>query len=76
MTLFVGVVVIGVVGYDIYANPPDPKPVGTAEIEVSGTAHFRGRFGIAEETYAVEGVAPATIRVPYGQGQAKQSRGC
>ena len=43
LTILVGIVVVGVVAYDIYLHPAAPKPVGTAVIKISGTAPFPSR---------------------------------
>jgi hypothetical protein len=65
LTFFVAISVVAIVAYDIYLHPPDPKPVGTATIEISGTGHFQGTVGTAENTYTIEGRAPVTVKVPY-----------
>ncbi len=60
---------MGVVAYNIYLHPADPKPVGTATIKISGTDHFQGEAGTVSvtgsEMHVLEGRAPFTIEVPY-----------
>jgi hypothetical protein len=67
LMVFVGALVIAVVGYDIYLHPPDPSPVGTATIEISGTEgiRFRGTVGIESAEYTLEGETPVTFTTPY-----------
>jgi hypothetical protein len=65
LTLFVAISVVAIVAYDIYMHPPDPNPVGTATIKISGTAHFQGDVGTVANTYTIEGRAPVTVKVPY-----------
>jgi len=67
LVLLVGVVVVAVVAYDIYLHPPDPNPVGTAIIEISGTEgiRFRGTVGTEREEYTLEGRTPVTFTTPY-----------
>ncbi len=72
ITLIVGAVVVAAVAYDIYLHPPDPKPVATATIKVSGTSHIEGDVGTvsttnAHGTFAIEGRAPVTVEVPFGR---------
>ena len=65
LTLFVGIIVVVTVAYDIYLHPPDPRIAGTATIKISGTAHFQGDVGTLANTYTIEGRAPVTVKVPY-----------
>lgn len=67
LVLLVGVVVVAVVAYDIYLHPPDPNPVGTAIIEISGTEgiRFRGTVGTESDEYTLEGRTPVTFTTPY-----------
>lgn len=67
LVLLVGVVVVAVVAYDIYLHPPDPNPVGTAIIEISGTegVRFRGTVGTESDEYTLEGRTPVTFTTPY-----------
>jgi hypothetical protein len=69
LTILVGIVVVGVVAYDIYLHPAAPKPVGTAVIKISGTAPFRGEVGTLNRygTHTIEGRAPVTLEGPYGR---------
>jgi hypothetical protein len=67
-TLFCMLLVVGVVGYDIYLHPSDPSPAGVALIEVTGEGHFHGEVGTARSMQAVTGVAPFSIEVPYRRG--------
>jgi hypothetical protein len=59
------VVVVGVVALDIYRHPPDPKPVGTAIIKVSGDARFTGIVGTVRDQHGIKGTTPVALRVPY-----------
>jgi hypothetical protein len=69
LMLLVGIVVVGVVAYDIYLHPADPQAVGTATIKVSGTSHFEGDVGTVSttgsNTFAIDGRAPVTVEVPF-----------
>jgi hypothetical protein len=69
MMLLVGAFVVAICTYDIYLNQAllGPKEVGTAEIIITGTGHFRGSFGTERYTYVVEGNAPATIEIPFAR---------
>lgn len=69
MQFLVVAVVLLSVGYDIYIHQAllDPKEVGMAKVEITGTGHFRGGFGTERDTYVVEGGAPATVEVPFAQ---------
>jgi hypothetical protein len=62
-------VIVGIVGYDIYQTPPDPRFVHSATVKISGTGHFQGDVGKPFNAYTVEGNvrkgAPFTIEVPY-----------
>jgi hypothetical protein len=64
-TLLVCIIVVGIVGWDIYEHPADPDPVGVAKVEISGTGHFRGDVGTGGHAYTIEGEAPATVKVPF-----------
>jgi hypothetical protein len=66
-TLFVGAVVVGFVGYDIYLHPADPEPVGKAIIEVTGAPDlaFSGSVGTIACPYGIEGQTPVALKVPY-----------
>ena len=65
VTLVGILLVVLVVGYDIYQHPPDPRFVHSATVEVSGTGHFQGHVGTPFNMYAVEGRGPLTVEVPY-----------
>jgi hypothetical protein len=68
LTVFVGVIVVAAVGYDIYLHPAEPQPLEKpAVIEISGTGRFHGVVGTTRRggTYTIEGGAPATVKVPY-----------
>jgi hypothetical protein len=67
LTLLIGAVVVAVVAYDIYLHPPDPAPVGTATIEVSGTSgiHFKGTVGTLREEHPIEGATPLKFETEY-----------
>jgi hypothetical protein len=71
LMLVVGVVVVGVVAYDIYLHPADPQAVGTATIKLSGTSRFEGDIGAVSttgsNTFAIEGRAPVTVKVPFAR---------
>jgi len=59
------VAVLAAVALDIYQHPADPRVVGTAAVEVSGTGRFEGTVGAGWGEYAVKGTAPLSIEVPY-----------
>jgi hypothetical protein len=67
--LIVCIVVVGIVGYDIYQTPPEPYVVYAARVVISGTGHFQGDVGTPFNAYTVHGTvsqgSPITIEVPY-----------
>lgn len=67
LVLFVGILVIGIVAYDIYLHPPDPDPAGTVTVNVSGTPGipFEGRIYIENDQHAIEAETPFTFRTGY-----------
>lgn len=67
LVLLVGAIVMAGVAWDIYVHPPDPEPVGTAKIVVSGTEGiaFRGTVGTVRDEHEIEGRTPLTFSVPY-----------
>jgi hypothetical protein len=67
LVLFIGALVVAVIAYDIYLHPSDPNPVGTATIEISGTAgiHFQGTVGTQSDEYTLKGRTPVTFKTPY-----------
>jgi hypothetical protein len=67
LVLLVGAIVVAGVAWDIYLHPPDPDPVGTARIVVSGTEDiaFRGTVGTVRDEHEIEGRTPLTFSVPY-----------
>jgi len=65
VTLVGILVIVLVVGYDIYRHPPDPRFVHSATVVVSGTGRFQGDVGTPFNMYTVEGNAPLTVQVPY-----------
>lgn len=67
IVVFIGIVVVGTVGYDIYRHPAGPNPVGTSIIEIEGTKgiRFRGMIGTVRELHAIEGTTPLTFKTPY-----------
>ena len=67
LVVFVGIIVVGTVGYDIYLHPPGPNPIGTSIIEIEGTKgiRFRGTVGTVREEHAIEGTTPVTFKTPY-----------
>jgi hypothetical protein len=67
LVLLVGAIVVAGVAWDIYLHPPDPEPVGTAKIVVSGTegVAFRGTVGTVRDEHAIEARTPLAFSVPY-----------
>jgi hypothetical protein len=65
VTLVGILLVVLVVGYDIYRHPADPRFVHSATVVVSGTGHFQGDVGTAFNLYTLEGSAPLSVEVPY-----------
>ena len=67
LVLLVGAMVVAGVAWDIYLHPPDPEPVGTAKIVVSGTegVAFKGTVGTVRDEHAIEARTPLTFSVPY-----------
>lgn len=67
LVLLVGAIVVAGVAWDIYLHPPDPDPVGTARIVVSGTEGiaFRGTVGTVRDEHEIEGRTPLKFSVPY-----------
>lgn len=67
LVLLVGAVVVAGVAWDIYLHPPDPEPVGTAKIVVSGTegVAFKGTVGTVRDEHAIEARTPLAFSVPY-----------
>jgi hypothetical protein len=65
LVLFVGIIVVSVVGYDIYMHPPDPETVGTAIIEITGEGAFRGSLGTIRDEHAIHATAPVTLSVDF-----------
>jgi hypothetical protein len=65
VTLVGILVVVLMVGYDIYRLPADPRVVHTATVKISGTGRFQGTLGTVSNEWAVEGRAPLTVEVPY-----------
>jgi hypothetical protein len=67
LVVFVGIIVVATVGYDIYRHPAGPNPVGTSIIEIEGTKgiRFKGRIGTVREEHAIEGTTPLTFKTPY-----------
>ena len=63
------IVIMGIVGYDIYQHPADPHFVHSVTVKISGTGHFQGDVGTPFNAYTVEGDvrkdSPFTIEVPY-----------
>jgi hypothetical protein len=67
LVVLIGVVVIVAISLDIYLHPPDPRQVGTATVEISGTTRFRGEVGTAGDTLIIEGKAPVSVEVPFAR---------
>jgi hypothetical protein len=67
LVLLVGAIVVAGVAWDIYLHPPDPEPVGTAQIVVSGTegVAFRGTVGTVRDEHTIEARTPLAFSVPY-----------
>ena len=67
LVVFVGIIVVGTVGYDIYRHPAGPNPVGTSIIEIEGTKgiRFKGTVGTVREQHAIEASTPVTFKTPY-----------
>jgi hypothetical protein len=49
------ITIVGIVGYDIYQHPADPRFVHSATVKISGTGHFQGDVGTPFNAYTVEG---------------------
>jgi hypothetical protein len=65
-SLLVGLVVILIVGYDIFRYPATPKEMGEAGVKIVGTGHFQGDVGSYQgETHTIEGRAPFITYFPY-----------
>ena len=65
--MLIGAVVLGGVALDIYLHPPGPKQVGTATVQILGTARFRGEVGISGDTLTIEAKAPVSVEVPFAR---------
>jgi hypothetical protein len=67
LVLLVGAMVVAGVAWDIYLHSPDPEPVGTAKIVVSGTGGvaFKGTVGTVRDEHAIEARTPLAFSVPY-----------
>lgn len=66
LVLFIGLIVVLTVGYDIYRYPASPDAIGEAKVLVEGTGHFDGEIGSERgDTYTISGNAPFSASVPY-----------
>jgi hypothetical protein len=67
LVLLVVAIVVAGVAWDIYLHPPDPEPVGTAKIVVSGTegVAFKVTVGTVRDEHAIEARTPLAFSVPY-----------
>jgi hypothetical protein len=65
ITIFIGMIVVAGVALDIYLHPPDPEPVGTAIIKVSGDSRFTGTVGTVRDQHGIKGTTPVALTVPY-----------
>jgi hypothetical protein len=69
LTLLVGIVTVGTVGYAIYRQPANPQPLGSATVEVVGDVHttFSGTVGTLTDERTVSGATQLSLEVPYKQ---------
>jgi hypothetical protein len=65
LVLLVGVAVVAAVAWDLYVHPPDPDPVGTAIIKVSGGSRFTGTVGTVRDQHGIRGTTAVALTVPY-----------